>query len=349
MHADADVVLTGGEVHTLGEPDRTYDAVALRDGRIARLDSDYEIEFSVGVETDVIDLDGRVVLPGFVDAAAALGDGEATRRSRRAAARRASERGVTTVYDRVTGAAAGAYRELAAGGEGDLPLRVALDYAYGALDAAASLGARTGHGSERVWTGALAVPAVGDGDGDVTPAVRRDVLRRADEAGLRVAARVSDAESVANLLDNYERASADPGAARHRVVGVERVTPAVATRLAETGVVAVVPPESNAVDTLLDAGAHVAFGARGDGDGAYDPLAAVEAAVERGVGTTAALRAATAGGAYAGGDEGRYGTLAPGHAADLVVLDGSPWEKERVTDLDVTATVVGGEVGDDAR
>jgi len=363
MHADADVVLTGGEVHTLGESDETYDAVAVRDGRIARLDSDYEAQFSVGVETDVIDLDGRVVLPGFVDVDAAVG-GDGTRRSLRAAARRATERGVTTVHDRVEGKTAAMYRELSA--DGTLPLRVAFDYGYEALNAAETLGTRTGHGSDQAWTGALAVPAVGDGEGKITPAVRRDVLRRADEAGLRIAARATDSASVASLLDEYERTSADPGAARHRVVGVEAVAPDVATRLAETGVVTVVPPGSRALGTLLDAGARVAFGDGGSGDdgedggengsddggenerrtgkGVYDPLAAVDAAVERGVETTAALRAATGGGAYAGGDEERFGTLTVGGAADFVVLERSPWAADSIVDIDVEMTIVDGAV-----
>jgi len=68
MTAAADLVLTNGEVHTLTDPDETYDAVAVRDGRIVRVDSDYEIDFLNGVETREIDLDGRVLLPGFVDA-----------------------------------------------------------------------------------------------------------------------------------------------------------------------------------------------------------------------------------------------------------------------------------------
>jgi predicted amidohydrolase YtcJ len=65
----ADLVLKNGEVHTL-EPggDETAEAVAVRDGRIVRIDSDYEVEFLVGVETEVIDLEGRVLLPGFIDA-----------------------------------------------------------------------------------------------------------------------------------------------------------------------------------------------------------------------------------------------------------------------------------------
>jgi predicted amidohydrolase YtcJ len=84
MTAAADLILTNAEVHTLTEPDvaadaasrerasrhadEIYEAVAVRDGEIVRVDSAYEVAFLEGVETRVLDLDGRVVLPGFVDA-----------------------------------------------------------------------------------------------------------------------------------------------------------------------------------------------------------------------------------------------------------------------------------------
>ncbi|ERH12045.1 MAG: putative metal-dependent hydrolase [halophilic archaeon J07HB67] len=64
----ADLVFTDGELHTLGEPDETHTALAVRDGEIVRLGNDYDIEFLAGPETTRIDLDGRVVVPGFVDA-----------------------------------------------------------------------------------------------------------------------------------------------------------------------------------------------------------------------------------------------------------------------------------------
>ncbi|RQG98763.1 amidohydrolase [Natrarchaeobius oligotrophus] len=68
MTEAADRLFTNAEVHSLTEPDRVYEAIAVRDGEIARLGSDYEIRFLEGVETEVIDCEGRVVLPGFVDA-----------------------------------------------------------------------------------------------------------------------------------------------------------------------------------------------------------------------------------------------------------------------------------------
>ncbi len=64
----ADLILTNAEVHTLAEPDETFEAVAVRDGEIVRVDSAYEVEFLEGVATEVVDLGGRVVLPGFIDA-----------------------------------------------------------------------------------------------------------------------------------------------------------------------------------------------------------------------------------------------------------------------------------------
>lgn len=64
----ADLVFTNGEVHTLTDPDETHEAVAVRGGEIVRVDSAYEVDFLVDVETTVVDLDGRTLLPGFVDA-----------------------------------------------------------------------------------------------------------------------------------------------------------------------------------------------------------------------------------------------------------------------------------------
>ncbi|WP_121820495.1 amidohydrolase [Halostella salina] len=68
MTEAADLILTNAEVHTLTDSDGTAEAVAVRDGRIVRVDDAYEVDFLEGVDTTVRDLDGAVVLPGFVDA-----------------------------------------------------------------------------------------------------------------------------------------------------------------------------------------------------------------------------------------------------------------------------------------
>ncbi len=68
MTAAADLLLTNAEVHSLGSPDETASALAVRDGEIVRVGSTYEVSFLRGIDTTVVDLDGRVVLPGFIDA-----------------------------------------------------------------------------------------------------------------------------------------------------------------------------------------------------------------------------------------------------------------------------------------
>ncbi len=65
MTQAADLVLTNGRVYT---PEGWREAVAVRDGEIVRVGKRTEIGFLAGVETSEIDLDGRVLLPGFIDA-----------------------------------------------------------------------------------------------------------------------------------------------------------------------------------------------------------------------------------------------------------------------------------------
>lgn len=69
MTASADRILTNAEVHTLApDGDEVHEAVAIRDGRIVRLGTAYGVGFLEGAATTVHDCEGRVVLPGFVDA-----------------------------------------------------------------------------------------------------------------------------------------------------------------------------------------------------------------------------------------------------------------------------------------
>ncbi|MFB6266392.1 MAG: amidohydrolase [Halodesulfurarchaeum sp.] len=68
MAAPADRIFANATVHPLADPDQTAEAVAVRDGAIVRVDSEYEVKFLEGTRTEWIDLDGGVVLPGFIDA-----------------------------------------------------------------------------------------------------------------------------------------------------------------------------------------------------------------------------------------------------------------------------------------
>ncbi|SEH16658.1 hypothetical protein SAMN04487967_2768 [Natronorubrum sediminis] len=68
MTEAADRLLIDAAIHSLTDPDTVHDAMAVRDGEIVRLGRREEVEFLEGVETDVIDCGGRIILPGFVDA-----------------------------------------------------------------------------------------------------------------------------------------------------------------------------------------------------------------------------------------------------------------------------------------
>src|SRR6516162_7656206 len=64
----ADLVLTGGAVYTVDAARTWAQAVAIRGGRIAAVGTDAEMRPHVGNSTEVVNLRGRMVLPGFQDA-----------------------------------------------------------------------------------------------------------------------------------------------------------------------------------------------------------------------------------------------------------------------------------------
>ncbi|MFJ9105964.1 amidohydrolase [Streptomyces sp. NPDC102405] len=67
MSHTADLVLTGGPVHTVDPARSRATAVAVRDGRIAAVGHD-EVRELIGPRTEVVDLAGKLLLPGFQDA-----------------------------------------------------------------------------------------------------------------------------------------------------------------------------------------------------------------------------------------------------------------------------------------
>jgi hypothetical protein len=387
MTAAADYIFTNAAVHTLGESDEVAEAVAVRDGEIVRVDEEYEVEFLNGVETEVVDLGGRVLLPGFVDAhthlqhlgrslvhadlAAAdspadcvdllgesetenadtdwiLGfgydestwddsryltredldavsderpvaafredmhiaavnsvaldryvaempeedvrteggdptgviveeavdviyeaiepDAEEMRELLDAAQREANRLGVTGVHDMVRNSRAPeVYRQMDV--DGDLTLRVRINYWSDHLDAAVETGLRTNHGSEFVRTGAIKtftdgslggrtaklsepyadaadadeVPDDATGQWVVSPEELRDLVAEADGAGFQMTAHAIGDEAVDEVLSAYAETD-NPGAARHRVEHAELTDDEAVETFAESGVVASVQP-----------------------------------------------------------------------------------------------------------
>ena len=63
----ADLVLRGGRVVTVDEALPEAQAVAIRGDRILFVGSDSEVEAYTGRETEVIDLAGRLAIPGFIE------------------------------------------------------------------------------------------------------------------------------------------------------------------------------------------------------------------------------------------------------------------------------------------
>ena len=65
--ADADLLLTGGTILTMDPSAPRAEAVAVAGGRVVAVGSDDEVAGLAGASSRVVDLRGRVVLPGFQD------------------------------------------------------------------------------------------------------------------------------------------------------------------------------------------------------------------------------------------------------------------------------------------
>ena len=66
MHAD--LVLRGGHAYLVDAARSWAQAVAVADGRIVAAGTDAQVSELIGPRTEVVDLAGRMVLPGFQDA-----------------------------------------------------------------------------------------------------------------------------------------------------------------------------------------------------------------------------------------------------------------------------------------
>jgi len=208
-----------------------------------------------------------------------------------------------------------------------------------------------------------------------------DRVRAADAAGLQVAIHAIGDRANAELLDLYGNLVREHGARdrRYRIEHAQHLRPEDYRRFAEFGVIPAMQPyhaiddgrwaerkigpdrarSTYAFRSLEAAGARPAFGS--DWTVApLDPLLGVYAAVTRQtldgahpdgwipdqkVSVDQALTAYTRDAARAGFCEDRVGTIRPGMLADIVVLDRSPFdvEPERIKDLQVEMTIVGGE------
>ncbi|HEX9707386.1 MAG TPA: amidohydrolase family protein [Steroidobacteraceae bacterium] len=63
----ADLALTGGKIYTVDSGRSWAEAVAIKDGRIQFVGSDEDAQAHIGKQTKVVELEGRMVVPGFQD------------------------------------------------------------------------------------------------------------------------------------------------------------------------------------------------------------------------------------------------------------------------------------------
>ena len=65
--AEADLILHRGKVVTVDSAFSVHQAVAIKGGRILKIGSDQAVLADKGPNTELVDLDGRMVLPGLMD------------------------------------------------------------------------------------------------------------------------------------------------------------------------------------------------------------------------------------------------------------------------------------------
>ena len=204
----------------------------------------------------------------------------------------------------------------------------------------------------------------------------------ADRVGFQLVTHAIGDAAISMVLDEYERIAAEsPDRDRRwRIEHAQHMAAKDFPRMAAMDVIASVQPY-HAIDdgrwaerkigperakttyafrTFLDAGVPLAFGT--DWPVApLDPMRSIYAAVTRRtldgahpagwvpaqkIGLDEAFAAYTSGSAFADGTESWKGRLAPGFAADLVVLSEDPWgiPAERLADVEAVLTMVGGKV-----
>lgn len=284
---------------------------------------------------------------------------------------RATRLGITGVHDKVgVGHAPRVYRELDR--DGDLDIRVRLDYWRDYLEALVEAGLTTNHGSELVTVGAVKTftdgsiggrtarvsapyadePADNCGQWVVAPETFRALVDRAAGEGFQLSVHAIGDAAIDLAVAELAAAPGD----RHRIEHAELASDEAIERMAEAGIVASMQPNfhrwagedglyetalgpdrtrrTNRLRTMVDAGVPLAFGSDCM---PMDPLLGIHHAVnaptdEQALPVTAALRAYTSGSAVAGFDDHRLGTLETGKRADLVVLEESPWDRPDAID-----------------
>ena len=194
----------------------------------------------------------------------------------------------------------------------------------------------------------------------------RELALKAHEAGLQLAIHAIGDGAVELALKVLSELPGGPGRMRHRLEHASVLDPGLIEAMARLGVVASVQPRFVVSDfwveerlgasrarwaypfrSMLRAGVVLAAGSDAPIE-PIDPFEGIAGAVgeaqreEERIGFWDAVRAYTLGAAYASFQEGFYGSLGPGKAADFTVLSCGPDElgPDAVGEVDVDATFV---------
>ncbi|MDA0934794.1 MAG: amidohydrolase family protein [Planctomycetota bacterium] len=332
----ADLVFVGGVVRTMVEGAAPAEALAVRNRKIVAVGASAEVLALVGPDTETVDLEGRVLLPGFVESAGALlRRGPAGADAVEAASARAARRGVLTVLE---DAATPAELELVTDVANELRL-VADAIVFPDWSGIDAIGEELEDmdciGSCRI--GGLSFEAAVEGlDARV---------QRAFEEGWHLQVHVRSPGELARLVDAVAAASpSSPASAspRPRVVAVAvgelGVDRALLDRCAAEDVWLALGPDAVATAVACASRPGVRFTLHDAATGREpDPIASIARAVAAGLGREVAMAAWTREAAAAIRLEKRKGTLVAGKLADLVALDADPLEA--TTDLDAVRVV----------
>jgi predicted amidohydrolase YtcJ len=280
--------------------------------------------------------------------------------------------GLTAVHSMDSARGFGAWQRLRA--RGHMPVRITYNLPLTDLPHAERMGVRSGWGDEwiRIWgvktflDGSLGSRTAEMLDGSGTPRLTQadliDLVDRCARAELNVCLHAIGDGAVRRALDALAPHRGAWSKWRPRIEHAQCVNPNDVKRFERIGVIASMQPIHAVADreladqywprvtahayawgALERAGARLAFGSDAPVETA-DPLAGIEAATvwrrkaswhpELAVSRAAALRAYTAGAAYAVGMEKDLGSLRPGKLCDMTLIDEGR----------VVATIVGGRV-----
>jgi len=258
----ADMVIQGGQIITMDETVPTAQAVAIRGNEIVAVGSEGDVATVTGPDTVVVDLAGRTLIPGFVDAhshyyGTALSGGDdpsATQELLLAT-------GVTTVGEAAVDEALLAEMQQLEG-EGLIQVRTSAylvaDTACGDLTGdwqfdippTRERGERLRIGGIKLYTdgGSCNAPAVsyehgfgGNGDLYFDAGMIADLIEPYDEAGYQVAVHAAGDRAVEATLDGLAMVIEDSGnPLRHRIEHNAVVRPEMRSRYDEVGAVAVI-------------------------------------------------------------------------------------------------------------